>query len=161
MNLRQSLNDLLVGYNLSSLCSSLFFISTGDFVGFTQQQYTFYCCLQTLPRARVWCMIRIHHEAVSRCIIKLVSSRIISREEWEGNLKITSHPVDHTKKWVKLWLAAVSPCRAPIGRLSPLSCLFTSLSCWGTHFLYLSNPPSGNLLPIIPCFHSSILHVEW
>ena len=27
----------------------------------------------------------------------------------------------------------------------------TSPSCWGTHFLYLSNPPSGNLLPIIPC----------
>ena len=26
----------------------------------------------------------------------------------------------------------------------------TSPSCWGTHFLYLSNPPSGNLLPIIP-----------
>ena len=24
-------------------------------------------------------------------------------------------------------------------------------SCRGTHFLYLSNPPSGNLLPIIPC----------
>ena len=27
----------------------------------------------------------------------------------------------------------------------------TSPSCWGTHFLCLSNPPSGNLLPIIPC----------
>ena len=26
----------------------------------------------------------------------------------------------------------------------------TSPSCWGTHFLYLSNPPTGNLLPIIP-----------
>ena len=26
----------------------------------------------------------------------------------------------------------------------------TSPSCWGTHFLYLSNLPSGNLLPIIP-----------
>ena len=36
------------------------------------------------------------------------------------------------------------------GRLSPLSCLITSPSCWGIHFLYLSNPPSGNLLPIIP-----------
>ena len=39
-----------------------------------------------------------------------------------------------------VWLAAVSPCRAPIGRLSPLPCLSTSPSCWGTHFLYLSNP---------------------
>ena len=37
-----------------------------------------------------------------------------------------------------------------IGRLSPLSCLFTSPSCWETHFLYLSSPPSGNLLPIVP-----------
>ena len=26
----------------------------------------------------------------------------------------------------------------------------TSPSCWGTHFLYISNPPSGNLPPIIP-----------
>ena len=26
----------------------------------------------------------------------------------------------------------------------------TSPCCWGNHFLYLSNPPSGNLLPIIP-----------
>ena len=43
-----------------------------------------------------------------------------------------------------MWLAAVLPCRAPIGRLSPLPCLFTSPSCWGTHFLYLSIPPSGN-----------------
>ena len=49
-----------------------------------------------------------------------------------------------------VWLAAMSPCRAPICWLSPLSCSFTSPSCWGTHFLYLSNHPSGNLLPIIP-----------
>ena len=27
----------------------------------------------------------------------------------------------------------------------------TSPSFWGTHFLYLSNPSSGNLLPIISC----------
>ena len=32
--------------------------------------------------------------------------------------KLSKSPVDHTKKWVVLWLAAVSPCRAPIGRLS-------------------------------------------
>ena len=42
-----------------------------------------------------------------------------------------------------------------IGRLSPLHCLFTSPSCWWTHSLYLSNPPSGNLLPIIPWFTCS------
>ena len=81
------------------------------------------------------------------------------REEWEGNLEITSHPVDQKqwvrvwsttpKKWVELWLAAVLPCRAPIGRLSPLLCLITSPSCWRTHFLYLSNPPSVSFLPIL------------
>ena len=59
-----------------------------------------------------------------------------------------------------MWLAAVSPCRAPIGWLPPLPCLFTSPR--GTHFLYLSNPPSGNLLPIIPWqagTSRSLLHV--
>ena len=70
--------------------------------------------------------------------------------------KMSKGLVDHTKKWVELWLAAVSLCRAPIGWLSPLSCLFTSPSCWGTHFLYLSNPPSGNLRPIIPCISTSL-----
>ena len=37
----------------------------------------------------------------------------------------------------------------PIG--GELVTTMTSPSCLGTHFLYLSNPPSGNLLPIIPC----------
>ena len=37
----------------------------------------------------------------------------------------------------------------PIG--GELVTSITSPSCWGTHFLYLSNPPSGNLHPIIPC----------
>ena len=33
------------------------------------------------------------------------------------------------------------------------SCMSSiSPSCWGTHFLHLSNPPSRNFLPIIPCF---------
>ena len=74
--------------------------------------------------------------------------------------QIRSHKFDHTRTantqvWPQpdcksVWLAAVSPCRAPIGRLSPLHCLFTSPSCWGTHFLYLSN-----LLPIIPCLKDS------
>ena len=36
----------------------------------------------------------------------------------------------------------------PIG--GELVTTITSPSCWGTHFLYISNPPSGNLLPIIP-----------
>ena len=31
--------------------------------------------------------------------------------------KMSKGPVDHTKKWVELWLAALSPCRTPIGRL--------------------------------------------
>ena len=43
-------------------------------------------------------------------------------------------------------------------------CYF-SYSCWGTHFLYLSNPPSVSFLPIIPgtgaslvtCHHSHII----
>ena len=37
----------------------------------------------------------------------------------------------------------------PIGGESVTT--ITSPSCWGTRFLYLSNPPSGNLLPIFPC----------
>ena len=36
----------------------------------------------------------------------------------------------------------------PIG--GELVTTITSPSCWRTHFLYLSKPPSGNLLPIIP-----------
>ena len=36
----------------------------------------------------------------------------------------------------------------PIG--GELVTTITSQCCWGTHFLYLSNPPSGNLLLIIP-----------
>ena len=66
--------------------------------------------------------------------------------------KMSKGPVDHTKKWVELWLAAVSPCRAPISRLSPLPVVEG-----GTLFLYLSNPPSGNLLPILPWFRAALL----
>ena len=36
----------------------------------------------------------------------------------------------------------------PIG--GELVTTITPPSCWVTHFLYLSNPPSGNLLPMIP-----------
>ena len=31
----------------------------------------------------------------------------------------------------------------------------TQPSCWGTQFLYLSNPPSVNILPILPWSHLS------
>ena len=37
----------------------------------------------------------------------------------------------------------------PIG--GELVTTITSPSCWGTHFLYLSNPPAGIPVPIIPC----------
>ena len=43
----------------------------------------------------------------------------------------------------------------PIGE--ELVTTITSPSCWGTHFLYLSNPPPGNLLPIIPCVQQSLI----
>ena len=36
----------------------------------------------------------------------------------------------------------------PIG--GELVTTITSSSCWGTHFLYLSNPPAGIPVPIIP-----------
>ena len=56
------------------------------------------------------------------------------------------HKFDHTRTANPCdWL----PCRC--AALPLVGCLSaTSPSCWGTHFLYLSNPPSGNLLPIIP-----------
>ena len=51
------------------------------------------------------------------------------------------------------------PCRC--AALPLVGCLSaTSPSCWGTHFLYLSNPPSGNLLPIIPWHRHSIFIKE-
>ena len=85
--------------------------------------------------------------------MRLSCSRIIYR--WHHGIMGSPEP-----NWISqvrphpdcksVWLAAVSPCCAPIGLLYPLHCLFTSPNCWGTHFLYLSNPPSGNLLPIIP-----------
>ena len=34
------------------------------------------------------------------------------------------------------------------------------VSCWGTHFLYLSNPPAGIPVPIIPCRTLSIIFIE-
>ena len=76
---------------------------------------------------------------------------------WEGGSEIRSHKFNHA--WTAntqvrphpdckyVWLAALSPCRAPIGQLSPLPCLFTSPSCWGTHFLHLCEPPSHYSLP--------------
>ena len=75
--------------------------------------------------------------------------------------KMSKGPVDQTKKWVELWLAAVSPCRAPIGQLSPLPCLYTSPSCWGTHFLYLSNPPLVSFLPILLCLKCLTYDMSW
>ena len=51
------------------------------------------------------------------------------------------HTVDHTRTANLCDWLAMSPCRAPIGQLSPLPCLFKSPSCWRTHFLYLSDPP--------------------
>ena len=56
------------------------------------------------------------------------------------------HKFDHTRTANLCdWL----PCRC--AALPLVGCLSaTSPSCWGTHFLYLSNPPSGYLLPIIP-----------
>ena len=59
------------------------------------------------------------------------------------------------RKWVPQQLGDVivvtnSP---PIGQLSPLPCLFTSPSCWGTHFLYLSKHP--HLGTSFPLFHAT------
>ena len=44
----------------------------------------------------------------------------------------------------------------PIG--GELVTTITSPSCWGTHFLFCisATPPSGNLLPIIPCSFPSL-----
>ena len=42
----------------------------------------------------------------------------------------------------------------PIG--AELVTTIMSPSCLGTHILYLSNPPSGNLLPIIPWIDSLV-----
>ena len=58
---------------------------------------------------------------------------------------------------------------ATFPRTEGLPCLITrqlpsasSTSCWGSHYLYLSNPPSGNLLPIIPWVKSSpTFHSCW
>ena len=74
---------------------------------------------------------------------------------WQQVHYVRPHPDSKYNKSV--WLAAVSPCRAPIGRLSPLPCLIT----WQLHVCYISQllrdsfsvsqqPPSGNLLPMIP-----------
>ena len=68
------------------------------------------------------------------------------------------HKFDHTRTANLCdWL----PCRC--AALPLVGCLSaTSPSCWGTHFLYLSNPPSGNLLPIIswsaPCTGDRLIY---
>ena len=47
-----------------------------------------------------------------------LSGRPKKLERVRSTKKMRKGPVDQTKKWVELWwLAAVSPCRAPIGRL--------------------------------------------
>ena len=38
----------------------------------------------------------------------------------------------------------------PLFDNTQLHVCYISYSCWGTHFLYLSNPPSGIPVPIIP-----------
>ena len=84
-----------------------------------------------------------------------------NREEWEGNLEITSHPVYQKKwvrvrsttpkKWVELWLAAVSPCRAPIGRL--YVCYISQLL--GDSFSVSQQPPICEFPS-----HSSLLQLD-
>ena len=53
-----------------------------------------------------------------------------------------------TANTIPTWWLVSWDLRWPIG--GKLVTTITSPSCWVTHFLYLSNPPSGNLLPIIP-----------
>ena len=80
----------------------------------------------------------------------------------EGGSQITSYSFDHI--WTSNTVFPTMPDRLsniiptwwlvswdlmwPIGE--ELVTTITFASCWGTHFLYLSNTPSGNLLPIIP-----------
>ena len=62
--------------------------------------------------------------------------------------KMSKGPVDHTKKWVELWLAALSPCRTPIGRLHV--CYISQLL--GDSFSVSQQPPSRDA-----CSHYSMV----
>ena len=59
---------------------------------------------------------------------------------------------DHawTSNTIPTWWLVSWDLMWPIG--GDLVITITSPSCWGAHFLYLSNPPYGNLLPIIPWY---------
>ena len=65
--------------------------------------------------------------------------------------------VGQIKKLVELWL--VIGCRVAVPR-SHWSAVPTPLFDNISHFLYLSNPPSGNLLPILPQ-HLHTLATTW
>ena len=65
--------------------------------------------------------------------------------------KISKGPVDHTKKWVELWLAALSLCRAPIGRL--YVCYISQLL--GDSFSVSQQPPICEFPS-----HSSLVHIH-
>ena len=67
--------------------------------------------------------------------------------------KYTTYDHARTANTISSWWLVSWDLMRPIG--GELVTTLTSPSCWGTHFLYLSNPPSGNLLPIIPCKHPS------
>ena len=68
------------------------------------------------------------------------------------------HKFDHnrTANTIPTWWLVSWDLMRPIG--AELVTTITSPSSWGTHFLYLSNPASGNLLPIIPWIIYSSAH---
>ena len=94
-------------------------------------------------------------------------------EEWELRRQITSYyyycystPTEMFSMHIA-HVANVSKSvtkNATFPRTGGLPCLITrqlhvcciSYSCWGTHFLYLSNPPAGIPVPIIPCWELKI-----
>ena len=67
--------------------------------------------------------------------------------------KYTTYDHARTANTIPTWWLVSWDLMRPIG--GELVTTITSPSCWGTHFLYPSNPPSGNLLPIIPCIYLS------
>merc|ERR1719225_1857731 len=46
----------------------------------------------------------------------------------------------------------------PLFDNTQLHVCYITYSCWGTHFLYLSNPPSGIPVPIIPWVRPLIIY---
>ena len=120
------------------------------------------CCVTLGKLSICWWQApgNVHGMVQSHLFFQDFFKRVNDMEKWEHRCQISSHTYNHarTTNTIPTWWLVSWDLMRPIG--AELVTTITSPSSLGTHFLYLSNPPSGNLLPIIPWFYSSIFSID-